>query len=238
MSKKSSHKKKRAVAQQKATPALRPRKGYLIASATLLLLFCVLIVMLKTVDVFPIGPEGSEIGLSGMNGLMLNLLGAHPFWYDLTELFGILALAVMLCFGIVGLLQLIKRKHLRKVDSDLILLAASYCIVLFFYVLFEILIINYRPILVDGVLEAAFPSSHTMLVLSVLGTAIPQIERRISTRLPRVLLIAGCAVLMATTVLGRLLSGVHWTTDILGGILLSGAVVCCYVGLLPKREKA
>jgi undecaprenyl-diphosphatase len=237
MSQKSSHKKKRAAAQQNAIPPIRPRKGYLIASAVLLLLFCLLIVILKTVDVFPIGPEGSEIGLSAMNGLVLNQLGAHPFWYNLTELFGFLALAVMLYFGIVGLLQLIKRKHLRKVDTDLFLLAGSYCIVLFFYVLFEILIINYRPVLVDGVLEAAFPSSHTMLVLSVLGTAIPQIRRRISAPLPRVLLIVGCAVLMATTVFGRLLSGVHWSTDILGGILLSGAIVCCYVAFLPKKNQ-
>ena len=212
----------------------RQRNLFRIASALFAVLFLVLIVLLRCVDVQPIGPEGSEVGLSALNGIVPATVGTHPFWYSLTELLGLLALAVAACFGGLGLYQWIRRKRLLAVDRNIMLLAAIYGAVLFLYVLFELLVVNYRPILVDGALEASFPSSHTMLALVVFGTAIPQILLRIRARLPRILLVALCALAMALTAVGRLLSGVHWFTDILGAILLSAALVFLYVALLPR----
>ena len=37
-----------------------------------------------------------------------------------------------------------------------------------------------------------------------------------------------CAVLMVVTVAGRVVSGVHWMTDIAGGVLLSASLMAFY----------
>ncbi|MBQ6129654.1 MAG: hypothetical protein IJI51_08345 [Lachnospiraceae bacterium] len=45
--------------------------------------------------------------------------------------------------------------------------------------LFEMVPINYRPVLIEGRLEASYPSSTTLLVLSVMPTLKFQADRRI-----------------------------------------------------------
>ena len=37
-----------------------------------------------------------------------------------------------------------------------------------------------------------------------------------------------CAVLMVVTVAGRVVSGIHWITDIVGGILISASLMAFY----------
>ena len=42
---------------------------------------------------------------------------------------------------------------------------------------------------------------------------------------------------LVLTVAARLLSGVHWVTDILGGLLISAALLCLATALLQKYSK-
>ncbi len=83
-------------------------------------------------------------------------------------------------FAILGLLQWIKRKSLFKVDHDILALGCCYILVFTTYLGFEIfyslIIVQF---LLHGSLEASFPSSHTMIVLSILGTAVIQFRKRI-----------------------------------------------------------
>lgn len=192
-------------------------------------LFLVLTVLVLTVDVRPVGPEGSAIGLAALNGGVFALLGESGLWYEITELLGYIALGTMAFFAGMGALQLISRKSLRRVDRDILLLGLCYGVMLGLYILFELVVINCRPVLVEGVLEASFPSSHTMLVVTVLGSAAVWAGRHCGGGLRKV--VQGiCLSIALLTAVGRLLSGMHWFTDILAGLLLAGALVMGYAG--------
>jgi undecaprenyl-diphosphatase len=172
------------------------------------------------VDVRPIGPMGSQVGFAGLNGWFHSLTGVHWWLYDLTDLLGLASLGICGIFGLQGLCQWVLRKSIRRVDGELLALGGFYLTVLAVFFLFGLLEVNYRPVLIQGRLEASYPSSTTMLALCVLPTAM----LRLRSRWVRFLL----GALTAFLVLGRLLCGVHWVSDIIGGALLSAGLVSLY----------
>ena len=203
------------------------QRNFIITGA-LFLAFILYTIAVKVVDVQAVGPENSNIGFATINQAVFIFFGNNPFWYNVTEVTGILALLVAAVFGLLGVAQLVTKKSITKVDTDIIILGGFYVLVMIFYVLFEVFIINYRPVILEEGLEASYPSSHSMLVFCIMITAIMQFRSRISEK--RVLLIAEVVsiVIISVTVLGRLVSGVHWFTDILGGVLLGTALVMLY----------
>ncbi len=196
------------------------------------LLFIALIIGLKKIDVRPIGPQDSEIGFAILNGFLKELLGENTFFYNVTEVLGIVAILVMLGFGVVGLVQLIKGRSIKAVDTEIIVLGFFYATMIIAYTFFEVFAVNYRPIIVDGELEASFPSSHTMLVICIMSTAVMQFKRMITAKKLREIATVISYGIIIVTVIGRMLSGVHWFTDILGGVLLSGVLVRGYCTIL------
>lgn len=207
---------------------MKSTKKILIIGGGLSLLFFIYTACVLLVDRAPVGPLASEVGFASLNQAVLRALGESAFFYTLTELLGYAALAVAACFGVLGVVQLIRRKSLWRVDTELLLLGVFYAVVLACYVAFEVIVINYRPVIPEGVLEASYPSSHTMLTVCILSTAILQIRRRIQSPLWSRTAQILCAVIIVVTVVGRLLAGVHWLTDIIGGVLLSAALVVLY----------
>ena len=206
-------------------------------TALLLVLFFVWTALVCTVDLQPIGPEGSVVGLAAMNGWFHDLTGEHLGGYKVSNVLGLIPFAAVACFAAVGGLQLLQRRSLFKVDSDIIALGALYLLVLGCYAVFELVVINYRPMLIDGELEASYPSSHTMLALTVLPTAASQVKKRLKNKtLARVLALVLIAVALCILSL-RVGSGVHWLSDIIGGVLLSGALVFAYETLLSWLEQ-
>ena len=204
-------------------------KLYLTASIVLLTLFLIFTVIVMTVDVKPIGPNGSEVGLASINEPFADAVGFNELWYNISEYVGLIPLAIAGCFAILGICQAIKRKSLLKIDGHLFILAAFYVMLLFVYLDFELITVNYRPIILDGELEASYPSSHTMLALSIMITAIFELHELIKDK--KAILIAAdilCGAIALVILLGRLLSGVHWLTDIFAGILVSAALICLY----------
>ena len=208
----------------------------LIAAGIFLLLFLLLIIALKTLDVSVIGPEETSVGLSQINGALHNATGISMLWYKITNYLGYFSILAAICFACSGLLQLVRRKSLGKVDRELLVLGGLYVLLAVVYVLFEFLVINYRPVIIpgDAHMEASFPSSHTMLAFTILGSTIMVLDRYISSRSLRTLLQAVCGVLLLIAVFGRLLSGVHWFTDIIGGILISACLLFLFAGILDK----
>lgn len=197
----------------------------------LFFLFITFTAMLKYVDVKPIGPEGSFVGFATLNDWVAKLLGVDMLLYNITDWLGVVAIFFALGFAILGLIQLIKRKNLKLVDQSILLLGAFYLLVIGAYVFFEVYVINYRPVLIRNVLEASYPSSTTMLLLCVLPTTIMQFNRLIKKRKVRIIMNTMTAMIAVIAVVGRLLSGVHWFTDILGGMLLSSALVMLYYSM-------
>ena len=180
------------------------------------------------VDVQTIGPKGSAVGFAALNGWFHELTGVRMDLYVITDWLSLVPLLFVLGFGILGLTQWITRKSLAKVDRSILILGGFYLVVMAVYLLFEVCVINFRPVLIEGVLEASYPSSTTMLVMCVMLTAKLQLRQRIDRTKFRCLVtmvITGFTVFM---VLGRLLSGVHWVTDIVGGMLLSAGLVWMY----------
>ena len=214
-------------------------KKNIIFSAILVVIAVLFTVLIKTVDVQNVGVNGSEIGFATINKEVFDLIGTSDTWKTITDVLGYLALGIVFCYAVVGLTQLIKRKNLFKVDKEIIALGVFYVVVLGLYFLFDKVAINYRPVLENGKMEASFPSSHTMLAICVCISAIwinKKLFKSDMTKIFNILLV----LVAILTVVGRLLAGVHWFTDIIGGIIISCALLMIFntvLDMLGKKEK-
>ena len=206
----------------------KKNKKRLVLGVSLVVAFVLWTILVCFVDVRAIGPEDSSVGFAALNGFVHELTGVNWFLYTITDWLGIVPIAVALGFAILGLVQLIKRKSLWKVDHSILALGVFYIVVMVAYIFFEVVVINYRPTLIDGYLEASYPSSTTMLVMCVMPTAAMQLNARIKNTVLRRFAVIAIVVFTAFMVIGRLLSGVHWITDIIGGALLSAGLVTMY----------
>lgn len=207
---------------------MKQGKRQLCAGLSLLVLFGIWTVLIQTVDVQTAGETGTEIGFAACNIWFHELTGVHMGIYTATDWLGLVPVCVCLLFGALGFIQWVRRRSLLKVDTDIILLGVYYVLVVGCYLAFEMYPINYRPILIEGRMEASYPSSTTLLVLSVMPTLAFQTERRLkSERLKKAVALLTMAF-SAAMVVGRLVSGVHWLTDIVGSVLLSGGLFCVY----------
>lgn len=203
-------------------------KKQLISGASFMLVFVIWTWLIQKIDVRPVGQKGTDVGFATFNCWFHKLTGVHMGLYTITDWLGLVPVFVCIVFGGIGLWQLIKRKNLFKVDTDLIYLGIYYVIVIFGYLFFEMCPINYRPILIEGILEASYPSSTTLLVLSVMPTLVLQVNRRIENRYVKRIIYVFTIVFSAFMVIGRLVSGVHWFTDIMGAVFLSTGLFYLY----------
>lgn len=200
----------------------------IVIALSALLAFVIWTLLLRIVDVQVIGPRNSAVGFAGINGWFHSLTGTHMWLYSVTDWLGLVPVAFGFGFAILGLVQWISRRKIWKVDLDILVLGGYYIVVLAAYLLFEEFVINYRPVLINGYLEASYPSSTTLLVLCVMPTAILQLKHRIQSKTVRQWVMIAIALFVAFMVIGRLLSGVHWLTDIIGGIFLGVGLVSLY----------
>ena len=192
---------------------------------------------IQFIDVQTIGPQGSSVGFATLNGFVHNLTGVHMYLYTITDWLGLVPLAFVMGFALLGLVQWIKRKYLLKVDYSILVLGGFYIVVMAVYVLFEVFVVNYRPVLIGGILEASYPSSTTMLVMCVMPTAIMQFNARIKNNILKRFVASAITVFVVFMVICRLLSGVHWFTDIIGGALLSAGLVMMYRAIICLEVK-
>ena len=181
--------------------------------------------LVKYIDVQAIGPNDSLVGFATINNFMFNLTGVNMLWYDITDWWGFVPLFIAFIYAIIGFIQMIKRRSILKVDKEILGLGVYYIIVIGLYIFFETYVINYRPILMDGILEASYPSSHTLLSVCICGSSLIinkyLFKNKNFFKAENIISILSILVI----VIGRFISGVHWFTDIIGAILISIALL-------------
>ena len=212
-----------------------------ISPAILFAAFIIYTITVKFVDVAAVGPLGSSVGFSHINAFVAKIFSYNEFFYDMTKIIGLFAFMCVGAFVIIGLVELVKNKSFKKVDLAVYAMGFIYVVTALLYVLFEIVVINFRPVLEDGELEASFPSTHTMLAVAVFGSACIYFADRVKNSALKTVLTAACVTFAAAMPILRLMSGVHWFTDIIGGVLIGCAVMSLYMALFKvssgSREK-
>lgn len=203
-------------------------KKILSVGMIMMVVFAVWTALIQMVDVQPVGQKGTNVGFASLNCWFHKLTGVHMAIYTVTDWLGLVPIFICVLFGGIGLVQLVKRRNLFKVDLDIILLGIYYIIVIFGYIIFEMIPINYRPILIEGFMEASYPSSTTLLVLSVMPTLSFQVNRRINNNAVKNGINIFVIMFSLFMVIGRTVAGVHWLTDIIGSVILSTGLFLIY----------
>lgn len=220
---------------------MKKAKNYYCIGVILFLLFVLYTVLVSFVDIAAIGPQGSEVGLASINGPISKMLPFNSVFYNASKYLGYVGIATCVLFGIFGAMQLFFKKSLFKVDKDILFLGGFYVVMLLTYILFEKVVINYRPVIMDQGLEPSYPSSHTMLAVGFITVAIAQFKARLRNKTTRSIVIICLVIVMIAMVVTRVLSGVHWMTDIFGGILIAEAWAMIYCGIfaqiMAKKKK-
>lgn len=206
----------------------RESRKYLIAAAGLSVLFLLLTILLKVVDVQAAGPQQSEIGFASMNVAFATSIGYSKAFYYIASVLGVLCILIAVCFALMGVAQLVATRDIRRVNYRILAIGGLYVCVVLFYLLFEFVVINYRPVVINDKLSASYPSTHTLLALTITVSASMVLKGVLRNRRLASILGWVCIGLGVLTVIFRMLSGVHWLTDIIGGMLLSAALLCWF----------
>ena len=203
-----------------------------ICGCVCMMVFIIWTIAVRKVDVQSIGPNSTDVGFATWNGWFHELTGVHMELYTITDWLGLIPVFVCMIFAGIGLKQWINRRNLFKVDHDILILGIYYVVVILSYLFFERIPINYRPVLIEGRMEVSYPSSTTLLVLCVMPTLIEQTMRRMKSKKLKQAIRYVTVWFSACVVLGRLVSGVHWFTDIVGATILSAGLFLIYKGVV------
>ena len=215
---------------------MNKKKRNFFISTILILLAVVFTILVKVVDVKQVGVNETSIGFVTLNQFVFKTTGVNMIWYHITDWLGLMPIFMAMVYSLLGLVQLIKRKSLFKVDKEIIILGLFYVVVISIYIFFEKVIVNYRPILMNGFLEASYPSSHTLMTICLCGSSIIVNRKLFNNKIAKFVNILSLVVVLIT-VIGRLLSGVHWFTDIIGGIFIGVALLMTLYSVLDVVKK-
>ena len=203
----------------------------------------VLVAILFTIAVDKIDTAlvlGKEIGFSNVNIAVHQMLGTSDTFDLLSDITMIVSALLMGGLVFIGTYQLISGKGFKAVDKEILIAGAVLVLMSITYLFFEKVVINFRPVLEDGFLEASYPSTHVLLTTVINIVAIDYIVTKIKNKkimLPSVITVA------VITVVGfgaRVLSGMHWITDIVGALLIASCLVMIYFtlkGIFIKQEE-
>ena len=197
----------------------------LFASILLLISSIVFTVAVSFLDVKENPDGGHNIGLSSVNLAFHKTFPYNEVLHNISEYAGYIPVLFALFFALMGAGQALKHKSFKRVDNVLFFLAGYYVIVGFVYLIFEKFCINVRPIMLDGEWEASYPSSHTLFSITLSASAILVNDifyAKAKWRRPMNVL---AYIFMLSVPVLRLFSGVHWLSDIVGGVIISATLV-------------
>ena len=209
-------------------------KAGFITSSVLFALFIIFTILVKVIDFRPIGPNDTSVGFASINQWVFNAISVNEFWATITDILLYLSILVILAFVCLAIIQFFKRKNILKIDREVLFLGLIYLAVFAIYLFFEFVVINYRPIIIDGELNPSYPSTHTLIICVVMLTAFIACDYLIKNKNINLVIKIATIGICALTVAGRLCAGVHWFTDIFAGLLISFALMMLYYALLQE----
>lgn len=200
-----------------------------------MLAFCLVVFL---VDVKPIGPNGTTVGLATVNGTFASAVPFNEILYNISDVLGLLSIIGVAIFACMGFVQLVKGGF-KGVDKEIYALGGIFLLIFLLYLAFNEMALNFRPMIMPGEteLEASFPSSHTMMACTVMGAIIVALPTYLKNKKLVLALRILCLFVLTGTVLCRLFSGVHWATDIIAGLLISMTLLSYFKVIYKSLEE-
>lgn len=147
-------------------------------------------------------------------------------WYKISDIILLASIAAIVVFAILGLCQWVNRKSLKKVDKPLIAMFLPLIAISITYFVFDkFLIWNTRP---NGSGEPSFPSTHVMVVATIFLCIAIILPRYIRSKFAYILLDAMMLILLTLVCVGRVVSNMHWISDVIGGLIFAGIFATIY----------
>lgn len=204
-------------------------------SIILFVAFIAYTITASRVDVGPIGPNESKVGLSTINHFFIVVFPWNELFHNISTVLGYIIIAMAFGFFIYTIIDIVKKKSLKKADAGLIALMVYFALIVGIYILFDkVLIINYRPVILNVVLEPSYPSTHTFMAIAIMLALKTQFEYKIKDEDNKWFATTFCMAIIVATIFTRMVAGVHWFTDIIGGILLGSALASLYNAVARK----
>ncbi|MBQ3436419.1 phosphatase PAP2 family protein [Candidatus Saccharibacteria bacterium] len=157
-------------------------------------------------------------------------------WELITNIILISSFVVLAVFAVLGLVQWISRKSLKKVDKQLLWMPLPLLLMAITYVVFDkFIILNVRP---NGSGEPSFPSTHVMVVATIFFVVALALPKYIKSKTARIVLELFIAALIGLTCVGRVVSQMHWISDTIGALVFAFIFSEIYRQIIKKRKKS
>ena len=118
------------------------KRKILLISIILLLVSIVYTILVRTIDVKDIGPLSSKVGFASLNNYVEGLLPYNETFYKVSKYLGFLPFLFVGIYGLLGLIDLIKKKSFKKMEQRYLVLGLFYVIFAGLYLFFEKVIIR------------------------------------------------------------------------------------------------
>lgn len=156
-------------------------------------------------------------------------------WDLISDVILVTAFAILGALAMLGLIQLISRRSLKKVDHELLMFPIPLAIMAIVYVVFEkFLILNTRP---NGSGEPSFPSTHVMITATIFFMVAVVLPRYIKSKVLCAMFDIIMLILLVLVCTGRILANMHWPTDVAGGVVFASIFAAIYYLLIKPKKK-
>ena len=162
-------------------------------------------------------------------------------WELITNIILILSLIALGAFAVLGLVQWIKRKSLKKVDKQLRWFPLPLALMAATYVVFDKFLpkfFDFMPTRPNGSGEPSFPSTHVMIVATIFFITTIILPKYIKNKVVRIILELLMVIGLALTCTGRVMANMHTPIDVLGGIAFAFIFAEIYFQIIKPRKKA
>lgn len=200
--------------------------GWWLTAVCCTILFLVLTVSLLLVDVQSAGAQ--TVGWASLNFWWHDLISVQHGWHIVSNIVATVTLLALCAMVVWQFIIMLRGKSFRAFLKQWLAFDITVILLVLCYVLFQIVVVNYRPIMIDGMAEVSYPSSHILLFATLLPLIVCECWHNVPSKVWRRVIAVSALVLMVVGIVARALCGYHWLTDSVGALLLSAALVAWY----------